>query len=94
MRGDRGQADLFGVFLLLIFVLISLWIFAMVGPPIIGALADVALDVGVPGYTDRVKRVRMVVLRQSPTIYGVGFFGLVILFAVFRERFLGTSRRR
>lgn len=97
MTRDRGQGDLIGVMIFLVGMVVALWIFAIVAPPIIEALVDMSTDVDAvdeQGYSSNVDRYQHVVLQQSPTILGGGFVVLVILFAVFRERFLGAGGRR
>ncbi|QSG02526.1 hypothetical protein [Natranaeroarchaeum sulfidigenes] len=94
---DRAQADLIGVMIFFVTVLVALWIFTIVAPPIIDALVDMSTDIDAveeQGYSGTVDRYHTVVLQQAPTILGGGFIVLIILFAVFRERFLGAGGRR
>lgn len=82
------------VAVMLVGVLFTLWVFSIFAPAIIEPLNDQAHEhdaVADEGYSDDVDTIEEVVLKDAPTLLGGGFVVLVIIYAVWRERF---DRRR
>jgi hypothetical protein len=89
-----GLIRVFGTLLVVMF---TIGIYFMVAPSVIDPLSEQARgfdSVQDQGYADDVNRTQTQTLQQGPTLLIAGMFVLVVVYAVFRERFVGGGRRR
>lgn len=94
---DRASVGIIRVLVLLVAVGFVLWLFAIVGPATIEPLHDYAAnDSAINNSTERstnVDRYQSMTLEYAPLLLLVGITAMVIIYAVFRERFTGPRRR-
>lgn len=94
--GSRAQIGLIHVGLLVVTVLVALWVYAVIGPAILEPIHDIASSneaVQEEGHQGRLDTILAVTLNHAPKLLGVGIILLAIIFAAFRERFVGRTRR-
>lgn len=93
-RDDRGLG-IIGVVFWLLGALMALWIFMLLAANVLEPVFAIVMDsdaVKNMGYDSGANRLWPMLTLYAPLLFGVGAFLLFIIYAVFRERFLGARR--
>jgi len=95
LHSDERALGLIGVFLWFLTLLFSLWIFWLMVGHVLEPIRDIVMGMEVvqsSGYDSGLERLWPVLVIFAPLLLLVGGICLIIIYAVWRERFLGGRR--
>lgn len=95
LSGDDRGLGLIGVFLWFLTLLFALWIFWLMVGHFLEPLREIVMAQQVvqdSGYTTGLERLWPILVIMAPLLLLVGGIVLIIIYAVWRERFLGGRR--